>query len=189
MLDVAPGSAGRTAAALRSLPLPPGAEVVPGASSVTVRYEQRDETAIVRSLLVQAIDAPPVDTTVRCHELTVRYDGADLDHVAAAVGLGVDEVVRRHHSVTYTVDFMGFAPGFAYLIGLDPVLALARRATPRPAVPAGSVAIASRFSAVYPAESPGGWHLIGRCETALFELERDPPALLGPGDQVRFVPS
>lgn len=120
-------------------------------------------------------------------ELPVVYDGIDLTEVAAATGLAVDEVVRRHRDATYTVAFGGFMPGFAYLVGLDDALRLPRRPTPRERVPAGSVAIADEFTAVYPAATPGGWHLVGRCPTALFDVDRDPPALLVPGARVRFV--
>lgn len=120
-------------------------------------------------------------------ELPVVYDGEDLDEVAALTGLPVDEVVRRHLAGRYTVAFGGFMPGFAYLTGLDPALRTPRRADPRPRVPAGAVAIADGYSAVYPAATPGGWRLLGRCATTLFDVGREPPALLVPGVAVRFV--
>jgi biotin-dependent carboxylase-like uncharacterized protein len=119
--------------------------------------------------------------------LPVRYDGADLAEVASLTGLGVAEVVRRHAAATYTVAFGGFMPGFAYLTGLDPVLHLPRRSSPRTRVPAGSVAVAGEFAAVYPSATPGGWRLLGTCTTPLFDVHRDPPALLRPGTRVRFV--
>lgn len=112
------------------------------------------------------------------------YDGEDLAAVARATGLGVAEVIARHVAATYTVDMIGFSPGFGYLAGLDPTLVLPRHATPRPRVPAGSLAIADRFTAVYPAESPGGWHLIGRVGEPMFGPEG---ARLALGDRVRFV--
>ncbi|MDC7123451.1 allophanate hydrolase subunit 1 [Cellulomonas fimi] len=121
-------------------------------------------------------------------ELPVRYDGEDLAEVAVLTGLTVEEVVERHAAATYTVAFGGFMPGFAYLVGLDPALRVPRRATPRERVPAGAVAIADEFSAVYPAATPGGWRLLGRCDVPLFDVTRVPPALLAPGSRVRFVP-
>lgn len=119
--------------------------------------------------------------------LPVRYDGADLAEVAQLTGLDRAEVVRRHTAGEYTVAFGGFIPGFAYLTGLDPLLHLPRRSTPRERVPAGSVAIAGEFSAVYPTATPGGWLLLGTCGVPLFDVDRVPPALLPPGTRVRFV--
>jgi len=119
--------------------------------------------------------------------LDVDYDGPDLDDVARLTGLSQDEVVRRHIAARYTVAFGGFMPGFAYLTGLDATLRVPRLDSPRERVPAGSVAIADEFSAVYPAATPGGWRLLGRCDVALFDVDRDPPALLQPGTRVRFV--
>ena len=118
-------------------------------------------------------------------ELRARYDGADLDDVARATKLSVAEVVARHAAAAYTVESIGFAPGFAYLTGLPAELELPRRATPRPRVPAGSLAIALRFTAVYPFDSPGGWHLIGRVvDGPMFGASG---ARLRLGDRVRFV--
>ncbi|WP_421743420.1 5-oxoprolinase subunit B family protein [Cellulomonas sp.] len=121
--------------------------------------------------------------------LDVVYDGADLDGVARLTGLTVDEVVARHTGALYTVAFGGFMPGFAYLVGLDPLLRVPRLDTPRERVPAGSVAIADEFSAVYPAATPGGWRLLGRCDVELFDVARETPALLQPGTRVRFTAS
>lgn len=120
--------------------------------------------------------------------LPVRYDGADLAAVAREVDLTVDELVELHSGSEYTVQFCGFSPGFGYLTGLDRRLWLPRLATPRPAVPAGSVAIAGEYTGVYPRPSPGGWRLLGSTEVALFDLDRQPPAVLAPGTRVRFVP-
>lgn len=120
-------------------------------------------------------------------EIPVAYDGADLAEVAARCGLTPAEVVRRHTAPTYTAAFAGFAPGFVYLEGLDPLLVLPRRDDPRTRVPAGSVAIAAHHTAVYPRESPGGWHLLGRTDVAMFDAAADPPARVRPGDRVRFV--
>ncbi|MEQ9164229.1 MAG: carboxyltransferase domain-containing protein, partial [Ilumatobacter fluminis] len=115
-------------------------------------------------------------------------DGDDLAEVAERSGLSTADVIERHAGATFRVAFCGFSPGFAYLDGLPPELHLARRATPRTRVPAGSVAIAAGFSAVYPTASPGGWHLIGRTDVVLFDVRAEPPARLTPGTSVRFVP-
>jgi len=140
-----------------------------------------DETRI--SALATLVD---IDEPAREHVLRVRYDGADLDHVAQTTGLSVDEVIELHRSASYTVETMGFAPGFAYLTGLDARLHIPRRTTPRPCVPAGSLAIAGPYSAVYPFDSPGGWHLIGSVVHARMFDEHGP--LLALGDRVRFAP-
>ena len=98
-------------------------------------------------------------------------------------------MVARHTGALYTVAFGGFMPGFAYLVGLDPLLRVPRLDSPRERVPAGSVAIADEFSAVYPAATPGGWRLLGRCDVELFDVDRETPALLQPGTRVRFAAS
>jgi inhibitor of KinA len=122
--------------------------------------------------------------------IPVRYggdDGPDLEAVAELHGLRPADVVRLHAERTYLVFMLGFAPGFAYLGPLAPELVTPRRATPRPRVPAGSVAIAGSQTAVYPLPTPGGWHLLGRTESVLWDVKRHPPALLRPGQTVRFV--
>lgn len=120
-------------------------------------------------------------------ELPVVYDGPDLDDVARACGLTTGEVVAAHLGGEYVVALVGFVPGFGYLRGLDGRLAVPRRAEPRPVVPAGSVAVAGGWTGVYPRQTPGGWHLIGRTTAVLWDLAHDPPALLQPGARVRFV--
>jgi KipI family sensor histidine kinase inhibitor len=99
-------------------------------------------------------------------------------------------VVELHSTAVYTVAFMGFSPGFPYLVAEEPsqLLALPRLATPRTEVPAGSVAVAAGYCGVYPRSSPGGWNLLGRTEMLLFDAQRDPPAPLEPGTRVRFEP-
>ena len=119
--------------------------------------------------------------------VAVRWDGDDLGVVAERSGLTVEEVVESMTSTTFTSRFCGFSPGFAYLAGLDPRLHLDRRETPRTRVPAGSVAIAATYAAVYPSPSPGGWHLLGATEATVWDTHRDAPALLAPGTTVRFV--
>jgi KipI family sensor histidine kinase inhibitor len=126
------------------------------------------------------------DGAARQIEIRVVYDGPDLDEVARATQLALDDVVQLHAAATYVVDTIGFAPGFAYLTGLDERLVLPRRATPRPRVPGGSLAIADGLTAVYPFASPGGWHLIGHTVDVRMFDERG--ALLQLGDHVRFVP-
>jgi 5-oxoprolinase (ATP-hydrolysing) subunit B len=118
--------------------------------------------------------------------IPVVYDGPDLDATSRSTGMSVEELVRRHEAGDYVVAFCGFAPGFAYLSGLDPALILPRRSIPRTRVPAGSVAVSDRYTSVYPHTSPGGWHLLGRTAMILWDLERQPPALLTPGTRVRF---
>jgi UPF0271 protein len=131
-----------------------------------------------------AVGAPSAGALV---SIAVRYDGEDLASVASAVDLTETEVAVRHAAAEYTVAAIGFMPGFAYLRGLDPRLVTARRATPRPRVPALAVGIAGPYSGVYPFASPGGWNLLG---TAVGFVPFDPAtgARLAIGDRVRFVP-
>lgn len=165
--------------------------VVPAARTVLVEFDPHAAPVTeLHSLIQRCVSAPP-GTAARQSappvELPVHYDGADLESVAQRCGLPVEEVIRRHCAAEYTVQFCGFAPGFGYLSGLDPALRLPRLASPRPAVPAGSVAIAGEFTGVYPRSSPGGWLLLGRTDAALFDLDRRPPALLRPGVTVRLT--
>lgn len=123
----------------------------------------------------------------RAWEVPVFYDGEDLDAVARQTGLSPDEVVARHSGRDYRVWLLGFAPGFPYLGVLDEALCLPRRGTPRPRIAAGSVAIAGWQTGIYPSESAGGWHIIGRTPWRMFDPLRPDPFLLKPGDTVRFV--
>ena len=120
------------------------------------------------------------------HVLPVRYDGVDLESVAAATKLTTDQVIELHSSRTYTVDLLGFVPGWAYLSELDPRLQIPRRPQPRPRVAGGSVAIAATQTGIYPLDTPGGWHIIGNTKTTLFDPTREPPSLFKAGDTVRF---
>jgi KipI family sensor histidine kinase inhibitor len=187
LLD-APGAAARLAAAIGAAVLPGVLDIVPGAASVLVVTEpgRWDLTALERR--IRSLPRPAeADAAAREVEIPVRYDGPDLAAVAEWTGLSAAEVIERHQAVTYRVGWMGFSPGFGYLTGLDPVLAaVPRLATPRQAIPAGSVAIAGGLAAVYPAASPGGWRLLGRTTARLWDARRDPPALLAPGQRVRF---
>ncbi len=120
-------------------------------------------------------------------EIPCRYDGEDLATVAASWQVTEQEAARIHAGTQYQVAFCGFAPGFAYLTGLSEELAVARRATPRTAVPAGSIALAGTYTGIYPRSSPGGWQIIGSTEAVIWDPGRDPPALLTPGTRVRFT--
>jgi KipI family sensor histidine kinase inhibitor len=120
-------------------------------------------------------------------EIPTRYDGPDLSDVAESQGCSRRDIVRRHTGQEWTVAFCGFAPGFGYLISADGGWDVPRQPSPRTAVPAGSVGLAGEFTGVYPQVSPGGWQLIGQTDVAVFDLERDPAALLRPGIRARFV--
>jgi allophanate hydrolase subunit 1 len=171
-------------------------EIVPGARTVLLDGVP-DPSGLAASLLswpAPAGDPPPVDDLarnaaggVRRVEISVVYDGPDLGRVAGLWGMPVDAVVRRHRDTEFRVAFCGFLPGFGYLTGLPEELAVPRLATPRARVPAGSVGLAGPYTGVYPGASPGGWLLIGRTDAVLFDVDRDPPALLAPGTLVRFV--
>ncbi len=166
-------------------------DVVPGARTVLVTVGEGAGTAFLRTGLANVSPDPGATPEsaepAEVIEIPVTYDGPDLDEVATLTGLTPDEVVAAHTGQPWQAGFIGFAPGFAYLSGGDPRLAVSRRSEPRTSVPAGSVALAGEFSAVYPRSSPGGWQLIGRTDAVLFDVDRDPPALLPPGAVVRFV--
>ncbi|WGX94818.1 allophanate hydrolase subunit 1 [Nocardioides sp. L-11A] len=169
------------------------AEVVPGARTVLLVASpgvplDRLRSVVPDETVVDPADRRP-DRPVRRGEPTripVRYDGPDLAAVAALTGLSEREVVAAHTGTPWRVAFGGFAPGFAYLVGGDPRLVVPRRDRPRTSVPAGSVGLAGEFSGVYPRSSPGGWQLIGHTGLALWDLEREPPALLTAGATVVF---
>jgi KipI family sensor histidine kinase inhibitor len=163
-------------------------EVVPAARTLLVRAGRRQLAQLRDRLpeLAAHLDTAP-GPSAEVVELAVRYDGADLASTAAELGMDAGELARRHAAGDYVVAFCGFAPGFAYLRGLDAALHVARLAEPRSRVPAGSVGIAGEFTGVYPRESPGGWRLLGRTDAALWDIGRTPPALLVPGTRVRFV--
>lgn len=158
-------------------------DIVPGERHVLLRGPRERALAAVEALP----DDPPRPATRAPITLHAEWDGPDLQHVGEATGLGEETVIALLREVTLTVAFCGFAPGFAYMTGLDQRLHLPRRERPRPQVPAGSIAIAAGYCAIYPTGSPGGWHLVGRCDARLFDADHEPPARLAPGDQVRFV--
>ena len=174
--------------------LPGVVDVVPSYATILLAFDPAvtDGTRLdagVRQLAAEAgaAEAPPA----RRVTVPVAYGGEhgpDVAGVAAHTGLDVEEVVARHAAAEYVAACMGFAPGFAFLVGLPPELATPRRSTPRTRVPAGSVGIGGAQTGIYPLETPGGWHLVGRTPLRLFDLGRPAPFLLQPGDQVSFLP-
>lgn len=167
---------------------------VPAYASLLVHYDPGVVTSAQVCSWVEAClqkkSAPDEDVLKRI-QIPVRYGsehGPDLDDVARVHHLTPAQVVAKHTQPVYRVGMMGFMPGFAYLMGLDPELATPRRDTPRTLVPAGSVGIAGNQTGVYPLESPGGWQIIGRTELSLFSPSQQTPFLLSPGDEVQFVP-
>jgi len=172
-------------AAVRAAALPEVVEVVPAARTVLVATRPGGLPAVLE-VLATADPAHRAGVPSREVVLPVVYDGPDLELVARTAGLTADEVVRLHSGATYSVAFCGFAPGFAYLAGLPGPLRQPRLDSPRTSVPAGSVGVAGEYTAAYPRSTPGGWRLIGRTDAPLFDPTRDAPALLAPGDRVRF---
>lgn len=161
-------------------------QVIPGDRTVTVhcasRVQRDHAVAEVRTQWTQIqAPTPPQFETLVC---PVRFDGEDFAMVAAHAGLSQSDLVALLESLTLEVAFCGFAPGFGYLRGLPEILHLPRRDTPRSRVPAGSLAIAAGYAAIYPHASPGGWHLLGTCALALWDVDRTPPALMQPGRPV-----
>lgn len=192
--------------ALCAAAIPGLVDIVPAYTGVAVHYDPLQFThaagAIgdaapydsVRRAVIIALDAAGADAgrvdIGRTIEIPVRYGGEygpDLDHVAEHARMTAAEVVALHAGAEYTVYMIGFTPGFPYLGGLPDRLATPRRASPRQAVPAGSVGIAGSQTGVYPLRTPGGWQIIGRTEERLFRPELDPPTLLRIGDRVHFV--
>jgi KipI family sensor histidine kinase inhibitor len=167
-------------------------ETMPTFRSLTLFY---DPLSTGRDALAQALQpllaaaGESADVAGRTWRLPVCYEGdaaPDLAETARATGLSEDEVVSLHSATEYRVYMLGFLPGFPFMGDLPGPLRLPRRTEPRVRVPAGSVAIATGLTAIYPWESPGGWHLLGRCPLPLFDARRASPSLLAPGDRVRF---
>lgn len=173
-------------------------EIVPAYASIAVllepagvRHGSDPLDAALAWIRAQPADVAPDVVAARVVDIPVRYggqDGPDLADVAAHAGLDPADVITRHAAIEYTVAMLGFAPGFPYLIGLDPALSMPRLQTPRLRVPAGSVGIGGAQTGIYPRSGPGGWRIVGRTELALFDPRRSPPSLLSSGDRVRFVP-
>ena len=199
-----PGDAGTPAATARVRALATTVEqagiagvvdVVPSPDRVTICYDlltigSLDALLAALASCVTEAAAPANEATPVIHEIPVVYggdEGPDLAEVCQQLGLDRQTLIARHTAVDYLVTAVGFTPGFAYLGGLDPSLALPRRATPRTRVPAGSVGIGGGQTGVYPCASPGGWQIIGRTSRRLFDPTASPPALCAVGDRVRFV--
>ena len=189
-------------------------ELIPGARTVLVQFDPaRTSETVLRAELAEVLRrtdradrsmngdvAPPASTDPlqdapaigaaesigETVEIPVMYDGPDLDEVARLTGLSVADLIEHHRSAEYRVAFTGFAPGFGYLSGGDPALAVPRRDTPRTKVAAGAVGLAGEFTGVYPRPGPGGWQIIGHTDTPMWDLRRTPAAVLRPGVRVRF---
>ncbi|PVE19214.1 5-oxoprolinase/urea amidolyase family protein [Arthrobacter sp. Bz4] len=174
---------------LQQHPLRGQVDVLAAARTVLAVFDSGTSARAARTAVAQldtspATDSAPVGDPVR---IEVVYDGDDLAEVGRLTGLEPDGVIAAHTGQLWTAAFGGFAPGFAYLVGENETLTVPRRTSPRTAVPAGAVALAGNFSAVYPRRSPGGWQLIGRTASRLWDLGRDQPALLRPGTAVQYV--
>ena len=178
------------AEALRQAELLGVLDIVPASRTVLIklagpRYQAPTRQRLSKLRVTPESVAKPESARADA-EIDVVYDGEDLDEVARLTDLTPDQVVAAHTGTLWRVGFGGFAPGFAYLIGGDSRLEVPRRSEPRTKVPAGSVGLAGEFSGVYPRESPGGWQLIGRTSAALWDINRENPALLTPGMWVQF---
>ncbi len=166
---------------------------VPGYASIVIHFNPllTDVSIVQDWFLACWRSCPPVSEREPAQiKILVRYggmEGPDLEKVAKMHHISPSEVVRMHTAPVYQVGMMGFTPGFAYLMGLDPGLATPRLVNPRTHVPAGSVGIAGSQTGIYPLDSPGGWQLIGRTEVALYDPHHEPHFLFSPGDEVRFV--
>jgi KipI family sensor histidine kinase inhibitor len=175
--------------ALRAADLLGIVDIVPASRTVLVKFDGPRYQSVTRQRL-EKLRVEPEDTVEPPSDLDVVidvvYDGPDLAEVADATGLDVSALIDAHTGTPWRVGFGGFVPGFAYLVGGDPRLAVPRRADPRTKVPAGSVALAGEFSGIYPRESPGGWQLIGHTDAVLWDINRRDPALLSPGMWVQF---
>ena len=171
-------------------------DIAPGYSTLGIHFDplQTDLAALEQAIASESAALAALDEVAARDpiEIPVEYggaDGPDLDAVAAYAGCSVAEVIKRHSERIYRVYMLGFVPGFAYMGRVDPSIAAPRHRVPRERVPAGSVGIAGLQTGVYPVESPGGWQLIGRTPTVMFDADRTQPSLLKAGDLVRFVPA
>ena len=166
-------------------------EIVPGMGNLLLKSMHKSPLSTLRELILgQWSQFPESDIQGRCIEIPVSYGGThgpDLEAAAVHCGISAERLIALHSAALYRVYCLGFQPGFAYLGGLNPALEIPRLDTPRLSVPAGSVAIGGTQTAVYPSNSPGGWHIIGHTETSMFDPNSAQPSLLRPGDSVRFV--
>ena len=162
-------------------------EVVPAECTVLVCWHKDLSISQIENLIAN-VTAVSAASPGRLVEIPVTYHGQDLTEVAQLTGLSESEVIELHSGTIFNAAFAGFAPGFMYCTGLPDILQLPRRATPRTSVPAGSLAMADAYTAIYPLNSPGGWNLIGTTDIKMFDANADQPSFLLPGDRVRFVP-
>ena len=176
------------AAALRDAAMPGLLDIVPAARTVLLKLDGPGRQSAIRRRLGTLTVTPDAEATAPAEPavIDVVYDGADLAEVAELTGMTTAQVIDAHTANPWKVGFCGFAPGFAYLVGGDPRLAVPRRSEPRPSVPAGAVGLAGEFTGIYPRHSPGGWQLIGRTDAVLWDIDRPDPALLTPGTWVQF---
>ena len=174
--------------ALRDAAMPGVLDIVPAARTVLLKFDGPGRQGAVRRQLGTLRVTPGASATTPAEPtvIDVVYDGADLAEVAELTGMTTAQVISAHTANPWHVGFCGFAPGFAYLVGGDPHLAVARRSEPRSSVPAGAVGLAGEFTGIYPRRSPGGWQLIGRTDAVLWDIDRPDPALLTPGTWVQF---
>ncbi len=165
-------------------------QAIAGAVAVTVHFDPDQITVDALSAAIRrlATKRPPIEEPGRLHRIPIVYDGPDLEAVASALGMHVEQVVALHGRPIYRAFVIGFVPGWAYLGPLPDELVLPRRSDPRTRVPAGSVAIAGQLTGIYPLETPGGWHIIGRTSIRPFLPDSDPPSLFRVGDRVKFFP-
>lgn len=166
-------------------------EIVPAYASLTIHYDPTliDDTQIAIWLQTAAQHPPQPLAAPRTHHIPVIYNGLDLNWVAEYTGFPPAQIIHLHSSAQYRVAMLGFSPGFPYLSGLPPQLHVPRLATPRPRVPAGSVAIAGEQAGIYPSETPGGWRILGSTTYPLFNPTAPNPFPLAPGDLIRFNPT
>ena len=162
-------------------------ELIPAARTVLINFDPVRTSATALEHRIRDLKHTEKDTgEAREVTIDVHYDGEDLAEVAELLSVSTAEVITRHQQATWQVAFSGFAPGFGYLAGDDPIFDVPRRSSPRTRVPVGAVALAGEFTGVYPRASPGGWQLIGRTDARLWDLDREPPALFVPGTIVTF---
>ncbi|MGO3510300.1 MAG: carboxyltransferase domain-containing protein [Glutamicibacter arilaitensis] len=176
-------------AALEASPLEGQRDLLAAAQTVLLKFSNAEQAQRARTLLPTLAFGTAAETTGKVVDVPVHYDGEDLAAVAELTGLSIDAVITAHSTQSWRAVFGGFAPGFAYLLGQNQQLNVPRRETPRTKVPAGAVALAGEYSAVYPRQSPGGWQLIGHTDVQMWDLERENPALIRPQDTVKFTPA
>jgi KipI family sensor histidine kinase inhibitor len=179
-------SARLAAAAISEARLPGLVDVVPAARTVLVLGSEELDASRLEAFEAALPSIAPA-SSFRTHEIRMTPDGEDLDEISSRTALTPDAFLEAFVALEFTVGFLGFAPGFAYLYGLPKAFHLPRRGTPRVSVPAGSVALAGPYVGIYPAPTPGGWNLLGRTARRLFDLRASPPFLFAPGDRVRFT--